>query len=136
LNFCLTKGNVDERNANVFNVLRRNLFGKLYGDKGNISSTLFETLFNDGTHLVTGIRSNMRNRLMSFRDRILLRKQSVIKTVNDELKNICHLEHSRHRSTHNFLINLLACLTAYCFFPKKPSIQFDIEHSEQLDLFQ
>jgi hypothetical protein len=66
LNFCLTKGNVDDRNVDVFNVLSKDLFGKLYGDKGYISSTLFEFLFNKGVHLVTGIKCNMKNRLMSL----------------------------------------------------------------------
>ncbi|MDL2262160.1 IS982 family transposase [Bacteroidales bacterium OttesenSCG-928-I21] len=130
LNFCLTKGNVDDRNQDVFNVLSKNLFGKLYADKGYISSSLFEVLFNDGIHLVTGIRSNMKNRLMSLRDRILLRKRSVIETINDELKNICQVEHSRHRGTANFLINLLAGLAAYSFFDKKPGIRFDRDETE------
>jgi hypothetical protein len=136
LNFCITRGNVDDRNPDVLNVLSKNLFGKLYGDKGYISSSLFELLFNDGIHLVTGIKSNMKNRLMSLRDRILLRKRSVIETINDELKNICQIEHSRHRGTTNFLMNLLAALAAYCFFDKKPSIRFERElPSRQLALF-
>ena len=136
LNFCLTKGNVDDRNPDVFKVLSKELFGKLYGDKGYISSTLFELLFNDGIHLITGIKSNMKNRLMSFRDRILLRKRAVIETINDELKNICQIEHSRHRGTANFIMNLLAALSAYCFFDKKPAIKFEREPpSRQLELF-
>ena len=73
---------------------------------------------------------------MSVRDRILLRKRSVIETINDELKNICQIEHSRHRGTANFLINLLASLAAYCFFDKKPALKFDRElPSAQLSLF-
>jgi Transposase DDE domain. len=136
LNFCLTKGNVDDRNPDVFKVLGKDLFGKLYGDKGYISSKLFEFLFNDGVHLVTGIRNNMKNRLMSLRDRILLRKRSVIETINDELKNICQIEHSRHRGTANFIMNLLAGLAAYCFFNKKPAIKFERElNNPQLALF-
>jgi Transposase DDE domain. len=136
LNFCITKGNVDDRNEEVFKVLSKDLFGKLYGDKGYISSSLFEALFNDGVHLITGIKSNMKNRLMSLRDRILLRKRSIIETINDELKNICHIEHSRHRGTANFLINLLAGLSAYSFFNKKPAIKFERElPSAQLALF-
>ena len=136
LNFCLTKGNVGDRNTNVFNVLSKDLFGKLYGDKGYISASLFELLFNDGIHLVTGIRSNMKNHLMSLRDRILLRKRSVIETINDELKNICQIEHSRHRGTANFIINMIAGLSAYCFFDKKPAIKFERElPNGQLALF-
>lgn len=135
LNFCLTRGNVDDRSTLVWEALSKDLFGKLYADKGYISASLFESLFNQGIHLVTGIRSNMKNKLMSLRDKILLRKRSVIETINDELKNICHLEHSRHRGTANFLINTLAALTAYCFFPKKPSIRFEQEVRTQLTLF-
>lgn len=136
LNFSLTKGNVDDRDPDVFNVISKNLFGKLYADKGYISSKLFETLFHNGIHLVTGIRNNMKNRLMTLKDKILLRKRSVIETINDELKNICDIEHSRHRSFHNFLINIIAALTAYSFFPKKPSIKVEWEeHSTQLVMF-
>jgi hypothetical protein len=136
LNFCVTRGNVDDRNPNVLNVLSKKLSGKLYGDKGYISSSLFEVLFNDGIHLVTSIENNMKNRLMSLRDRILLRKRSVIEPINDELKNICQIEHSRNRGTANFLINLLAALAAYCFFDKKPSIRFEKElTSRQLARF-
>ena len=134
LNFSLTKGNVDDRNQEVLNVLTKDLFGKLFADKGYISQKLFEALFNDGVHLVTGIKSNMKNSLMSVRDKILLRKRSVIETINDELKNICHVEHSRHRSTHNFIMNIISALVAYCFFPKKPSINVEWDNSGQLAL--
>jgi hypothetical protein len=122
-------------NPGVFKVLSKELFGKLYADKGYISSPLFDVLFNDGIHLVTGIKSNMKNRPMSFRDRILLRKRSIIETINDELKNIGHAEHSGHGSTHNFLINLLSALAACCFFPKKPAIKFERVETKQLALF-
>ena len=136
LNFCLTKGNVDDRNPEVFNVLSRKLFGDLFADKGYISKHLFETLWNDGIHLVTGIKSNMKNQLMGMREKILLRKRSVIETINDELKNICQIEHSRHRGQANFLMNLTSGIAAYCLFDKKPSIKFDMEETHgQLYLF-
>ncbi len=118
LNFSLTKGNVDDRNPDAINVLTKDLFGKLYADKGNISQKLFEMFFDEGVHLVTGIRSYMKNSLMSFCDKILLRKRSVIESINDELKNICQIEHSRHRSTHKFIMNIIAALVTYCFFQK------------------
>jgi len=137
LSFCLTPGNVDDRDPRTLNVLTKKLFGKLFGDKGYISASLFETLFNNGVHLVTGMRNNMKNRLMSLYDKIMLRKRSVIETINDELKNICEVEHSRHRAVHNFVMNLISALAAYCFFDKKPAIQFDMEQSTgQIVLFE
>ena len=135
LNFVITPGNTDDReplkNRNFIKKIR----DKLYGDKGYISRKLTELLFVDGIHLITGIRNNMKNTLMELKDRILLRKRSVIETVNDELKNICQIEHSRHRSFTNFITNLLAGIAAYCFFPKKPAIHYDVENSNQLVLF-
>jgi hypothetical protein len=59
---------------------------------------------------------------MDMKDKLLLHKRAVIESVNDFLKNICQVEHSRHRSIHNFLVNLLAALSAYSFLPHKPSI--------------
>ena len=67
-----------------------------------------------------GIKSNMKNKLMGLYDKITLRKRSVIETINDELKNICQIEHTRHRAMKNFIMNLISALAAYCFFDKKP----------------
>jgi hypothetical protein len=127
LSFCLTPGNIDDRNPNVIKTLTKELFGKLFADRGYISQPLFEMLFNDGVHLITGIKSNMKNKLMPLYDRIMLRKRSIIETINDDLKNICDIEHSRHRSFQNFIMNLIAALGAYSFFSKKPSIKVDIQ---------
>jgi len=136
LSFCLTPGNVDDRDQQTLKTLTKNLFGKLFADRGYISSSLFETLFNNGIHLVTGIKSNMKSRLMSFHDRIMLRKRSIIEAINDELKNICEVEHTRHRAMHNFVMNLISALAAYCFFEKKPTIRFDMERpTGQFSLF-
>jgi len=136
LSFCLTHGNIDDRNPKTLQFLTKKLFGKLFGDKGYISQSLFETLFKEGVHLITGIRSNMKKRLMTLRDRILLRKRSVIETINDILKNTCDIEHSRHRSIHIFIMNLIAALGAYSFFDKKPAIKVDFEPQYgQLALF-
>ena len=77
----------------------------------------------------------MKNCLMEMSDKILLRKRAVIETVNDELKNICQIEHSRHRSFANFISNLVAGLIAYSFFPKKPSIKFEMEYTNQITIF-
>ena len=64
----------------------------------------------------------MKQKLVKLIDKIMLRKRSLIETVNDQLKNISQIEHSRHRSVWNFLVNLLAGLTAYTYFPRKPSL--------------
>lgn len=125
LDFVLTKANVDDRNELVFKVFEKNLFGKLYADKGYISQSLFEMLWNNDVHIVTGLRANMKNKLMSVWDKIMLRKRFIIETINDQLKNVCQIVHSRHRSMDNFLINILVALSAYCFFDKKPSINVD-----------
>ena len=136
LSFCLTPGNVDDRDPQTLKTLTKNIFGKLFADKGYISAPLFETLFNNGIHLVTGIKSNMKNRLMSFYDKIMLRKRSIIETINDILKNTCEVEHTRHRALHNFIMNLISAIAAYCFFDKKPAIRFNIEQpTGQLVLF-
>ena len=134
LNFMLTKANVDDRNPEVFNRLSDNVFGKLFAAKGYISQGLFERLFNDGIELVTGLKCNMKNKLMPLYDKILLRKRSVIETINDELKNVAQLVHSRHRSVFNFAMNVLSVLAAYSFYEKKPSINIDycIEHGDGL----
>lgn len=124
LSFHLTKGNISDSDKNVVLKLTKGLWGKLFGDKGYINQKLVEILLGKSIHLITGIRNNMKNKLMSFMDKILLRKRSVIECVNDELKNNCQIEHTRHRSVVNFLVHLFSALTAYTFLPKKPSLKF------------
>jgi hypothetical protein len=114
LSFCLTPGNVDDRQP-VPQLARqaRRLFGKLFGDKGYISQALTEQLILEhGVHLVTRLSKNMHNRLMEVSNKLLLRKRAIIESIHDQLKNICQIEHSRHRSPANFLINLLGGLIA------------------------
>lgn len=137
LNFVLTQGNVNDREPLKEGNILNEIFGKLYADKGYISKNLASMLFEDGLHLITGIHNNIKNVLMTMRDKILLRKRSVIETINDQLKNICHAEHSRHRSFGNFITNLVASLIAYSFQEKKPAIKFeeDVKSKGQLALF-
>ena len=121
LDFIITPGNVDDRKPLSDMNLHKRIFGKLFGDKGYISKDLFELLFVDGIHLISKIKKNMKNSLMLLQDKIVLKKWALIETVNDELKNICQVEHTRHRSFDNFTTNLLSELIAYSFFDKKPS---------------
>lgn len=120
LSVRFTKGNVDDRSPVLEMV--KDLFGKLFGDKGYISKKLTAELMDEDIHLITGIKKNMKNKLLTMTDKILLRKRSIIETINDQLKNISDIEHSRHRSVGNFLINILCGLIAYTHQPKKPSI--------------
>lgn len=136
IDFVITPGNVDDRQPLQDTNFLKKIAGKLFADKGYISQKLFENLFIDGIQLITGIRNNMKNQIMTMYDKIMLRKRSIIETVNDELKNICQIEHSRHRSFANFLTNLISGLLAYSFLPKKPSIKYEKNPSTiQLALF-
>ena len=108
------------------------LFGKIFADRGYISQELFERLFIDDIHLVTKLKKNMKNSLMDLHDKILLRKRALIETVNDELKNVCYIEHTRHRSIDGFASNLIAGLIAYNLLPKKPSLNIDIIDKSRL----
>ena len=125
LSFTITPGNVSDINPNVIDILTKNLFGQLFGDRGYISSNLFQSLLDNGIQLVTKVRKNMKNKLMPLVDKILLRKRALIETINDELKNMCQIEHTRHRSIANFMVNLISGLTAYTYFPKKPSLHLE-----------
>ena len=122
--FKLTAGNVDDRKP-VPDLVKK-LIGRLVGDKGYISQKLFDQLYQQGLQLITRIKKNMKNKLMSVTDKILLRKRAIIESVNDQLKNISQIEHTRHRSVWNFAVNILAGLCAYILQPKKPSINVKI----------
>lgn len=123
LNFMITPGDVDDRKPLEYKAFVEFIYGKLVGDKGYISQNLFEKLFVDGIQLITKLKNNMKGAMMSVSDKLLLRKRAIIETVNDELKNIAQIEHSRHRCFDNFMVNMLGALAAYCFFPKKPTIR-------------
>jgi len=117
----ITPGNVDDRKP--VPALCKRLFGKLIADRGYISQPLFEQLLETfNVQLITRLRKNMKNRLMSLFDKLLLRKRAIIESVIDQLKNISQIEHTRHRSPINAFINIIAGLIAYCHQPKKPSL--------------
>jgi len=118
----LTQGNVDDRKP--VPELTQHLQGKLYADKGYISKPLVAELFERGLHLVTTVRSNMKPKLHALWDKLMLRKRSLIETVNDQLKNVCQIDHTRHRSPKNFVVNLLSGILAYTHQPKRPSIKW------------
>lgn len=120
LNIRLTPGNVDDRKP--LPDLVTGLFGQLYADKGYLSSSLTQQLKMIGLSLITKVRRNMKPVAHSEFDRAILRRRSIIETVFDELKNLCQIEHTRHRSPSNFIVNLLAGVVAYCLMPSKPKL--------------
>ena len=116
----LTPGNIDDRKP--VPQMSKKLWGKLVGDRGYLSQALFEQLFARGLQSVTPIRKNMQNRLVLLEDKLLTRKRFVIETIVDQLKNISQIEHTRHRSTRNFIVNLIAGLIAYTWQAKMLSL--------------
>lgn len=115
INITLTKG--DQSDIGVVKQLIKGLFGKLYGDKGYISKKLFEEYFSKGLQIITGLKKNMKNKLLSVYDKIMLRKRSLIETTFGYLKKTFDLEHTRHRSPINFLVHIISTLIAYALKP-------------------
>ena len=126
IQFLITQAHVDDRDPLNNKRFHEKIFGKIFADKGYISKDLFENLFVDNIHLITGIRKNMKNALMHLYDKIALRKRAIIETVNDLLKNGCQIEHTRHRCLNNFIGNLATGLIAYNLAPKKPALNIEI----------
>lgn len=119
----ITKGNASD--AKPFEAMAEalDLKGKCFGDRGYIGKEMFERLYRKGLHLVVSIRKNMKNRLMPLMDKLLLRKRFLIETVFGILKQDMNIEHTRHRSPVNFLVNLLAAIVVYSFKTNKPAIK-------------
>lgn len=117
----LTPGNVDDRTP--VRDMAKKLMGLLFGDKGYIDQHLFADLYERGLKLVTGIKSKMKNKLMPIKEKILLRKRSVIETVNGLLKETMQISHTRHRSTINGFIHIISTLVGYSLRIKKPKIK-------------
>ena len=124
----VTTGNVHDTQPVA--ELAQGLTDKLYGDKGYLSKALEANLFDKGVTLITTVRKNMKARAISLWDRILLSKRFIIETINDQLKNISFIEHSRHRSMKGFILNLMAGLVAYCLKENKPALNLtDVERN-------
>ena len=125
LSWFITAGNVDDRRP--VPGLARRLWGKLFGDRGYLSSPLKLLLQDQGVQLLTKVKKNMKPKEISAVDKILLRKRSIIETIFDQLKNISQIEHSRHRSFWNFLVNIIAGLAAYTWREKKPNLNYNVK---------
>jgi hypothetical protein len=122
ISFCLTPGNTDDRKP--VELLTRNLWGRLFADKGYIGQSLKERLKDQGVELITKLRKNMKQVLLPLFDLLMLRKRALIESVNDFLKNTCQIQHTCHRSKNNWLVNLISGLVAYSFLLKKPQLKF------------
>jgi len=113
--------------------LSKKLTGKLYADKGYISKKLSASLKDKGVDLITTVRRNMKAKAMSLWDRAMLSRRFIIETINDQLKNISKIEHSRHRCPNGFMLNLLAGLVAYCLKDNKPTLNLtDVERNSMV----
>ncbi len=124
LNLTLRLGNTDDRKP-VPQLLQA-LFGKVFADRGYVCQRLAQQLLETwGIEFFAKPRRNMKNQLMRLTDKLLARKRSIIESILDQLKNISQIEHSRHRSPVNFLVNLVCGLIAYCRQPKKPSLNLE-----------
>jgi hypothetical protein len=121
----LTPGNTDDRRPVPH--LVKELWGRLFGDKGYISQPLAALLEARELRLITRLKKNMKNKFLALSDKLLLRKRALIETVNDQLKNISQIEHTRHRSLWNFLGNVAAGLIAYTWREKKPSLNIQVK---------
>ena len=123
VSFSITSGNTDDRKP--VPTLLKNVTGKVFGDRGYISKKLAELLAFDDISFITTIKKNMTPKVISDVDKALLRKRSIIETINDQLKNVSQIEHSRHRSLSGYMINVISGLIAYTYQPKKPSLNLD-----------
>lgn len=126
----LTPGNVDDRRP--LPTLFKHLFGKVFGDKGYLSQDLKDQFREQGIDLVTAIRQNMKPQLMALQDKLLLQRRFIIETVIGRLKHGCQIDHSRHRSIDNFMVNLFAGLIAYCKMDDKPTVQLASDEYQAL----
>lgn len=120
--FLITPANVADNNPKVLSFLLSGLKGKCYGDKGYLTC-LLEQLLEEGLHLVTKVRRNMKNMLLSLQDKVNLIKRGSIEAVNDILMTVCDIDHTRHRNPLNALAQIFSGLTAYTFLGQNNSFK-------------
>lgn len=119
--FKLTPANVADNNVELLRELFDNLHGKVVGDLGYLTK-FFQEFYEQGVQIITRLRSNMKNKLMDFKDKLLLKKRPIIEAVNDILMSVCDIEHTRHRSPINAICHIWASIVAYHYLPNKPAI--------------
>lgn len=121
INFIITPGNITDNNDKALHTLLGGCQGKCYADKGYLTK-LFEELYEQGLHLITKLRKNMKNKLLLLSDKIKLKHRALIESVNDLLMSVFDIDHTRHRSPVNAIAHAFSGLIAYCFYEQKPSV--------------
>jgi hypothetical protein len=89
LSCYLTPGNADDRRPVPH--LVKELWGRLFGDRGYIGRPLAALPAAQELRLITRLRKNMKNKFLALPDKLPLRKRALIETVNDQLKNISQI---------------------------------------------
>jgi hypothetical protein len=102
------------------------------GDKGYLSKQLAAEMKDNGLKMLTKVRKNMKKPVLEPLEKRLLSKRGLVETVIEQFKQVCQIEHTRHRSVVNFMINALAALAAYCLKPTKPSISINALENTRL----
>lgn len=122
--FRVTPGNVDDRKP--VPELTKNLFGKIFGDKGYIGKNLAEALLRHSLVFITRVRSNMKSPSLSFLEQHLLNKRNIVETIIGHIKEYSSLRFSMHRSPTNAFTHLMAALISYQINPlqSKPDAIF------------
>nr|WP_263364445.1 transposase [Candidatus Enterovibrio escacola] len=77
----VTIANVNDRK--LVSKMAEELWGCLYGDKGYISDLLWRELADKGVTLITGVKKNMKPKVMKLWDCLILRQRFIIETVFD-----------------------------------------------------
>ncbi|MBK6609486.1 MAG: transposase [Sphingobacteriales bacterium] len=87
VDFALTTGQVADNSKDLLNKLLEKISGTLFGDKGYLT-TLWNNFFEKGLKIITKVKKNMKNRLMSLEERLLLKKRPMIEAINDILTSV------------------------------------------------
>lgn len=120
----LTPGNVSDKNCDLLEKLATDLQGLLFGDRGYVSKKAADKLRERGLKLIYKFQKNMKNILMPYQEKILSRKRGIVETVIDLLKNICNIDHTRHRSPLNAITHIFSGVAAYTHRDHLPSISY------------
>lgn len=117
----LTPANVADNNTACLKWLLKDLKGVCFGDKGYLTKE-FSHFMDQGLQLITKVRANMKNQLITLKNKRLLNKRGIIESVNDIVMTVLDIDHSRHRSPVNAMVHIFAGILAYQFLDNKPTL--------------